>query len=470
MLLDETIAALSTPPGAGAIAVVRLSGQAAWAITEKIFSRQQSFGASGFQPLKRQRAAHGFIFHPDTKQLIDEVVVVAFKGPNSYTGEDLVEISCHGSPFITKQLLDLLMRQGARLARAGEFTQRAFLNGRLDLTQAEAVLDLIQSATGRQSSQALSALGGEIGDKIKGQRDRLIELLSRIVAGIDFPDEVGETPLDDIEQVVASSIATLDGLAQTVRSGRFLRQGLRLAIVGKPNAGKSSLLNQLLKFERAIVTDIPGTTRDSLEEMLDLRGIPVLLVDTAGIRDTADQVEKIGIERTYKALAQADLILMVCDLESGWNKDDELIAKMLDEKPHIVLANKCDLTTDNEAAVPIAAKLGKPAEPGLRLAVLPISAKLGVGIEALGQIIESWVFADERSRDAGASLNARQGELCLRAIEALSLVQETMQARMPQDCLATDLKTTVDSLSEICGEAVSEEIITNVFANFCIGK
>ena len=243
--------------------------------------------------------------------------MVPFRGPNSYTGEDLVEISCHGSAYIAKQILNLLLGHGARLAKPGEYTQRAFLNGKIDLTQAEAVLDLIQSSTGRQSRQALSALGGEIGGKIRDVRNGLIELLSRVVAGIDFPEEVGEISLDDASALVASFIQTLEGLAHTVRSGRFLREGVRLAIVGKPNAGKSSLLNHLLRFERAIVTDVPGTTRDSLEEMLDLNGIPIILIDTAGIRHTEDHVERIGIDRTYKAIETADLILMVCDLRTG---------------------------------------------------------------------------------------------------------------------------------------------------------
>jgi tRNA modification GTPase len=401
------------------------------------------------------------------------VVLIAYKGPNSYTGEDLVEIDCHGSPYVTNALLDLCVARGARLARPGEFTQRAFLNGRLDLTQAEAVLDLIHSSTKRQSQQAISALKGEIGVQIQAVRHSLIELLSRVVAGIDFPEEVGEVNLDDALTIVASAIDKLGVLALTVRSGRFLRQGLRLAIVGKPNAGKSSLLNQLLQFERAIVTEVPGTTRDSLEEMLDLNGIPVVLVDTAGIRKTDDQVEQIGIERTYKTIETADLVLLVTDVTTGWTPDDSLIAKMLERIPYFVLANKVDLVDSFEAAkhlLPSGRNLTTGAPGGAPIDCLAISAVSGWGMGELTKVLEEWIFKDSRNVDAGATLNARQGELCQRAIEALKLAQDTVMSGMPQDCLATDLKTAVDCLSEICGESVSEEIISNVFARFCIGK
>ena len=467
--------------------------------------------ADGGSSLKTHVATHGFIRNPSSQEAVEEVVVIAYKSPNSYTGEDLVEINCHGSPYVANALLTLCLTQGARLARPGEFTQRAFLNGRIDLTQAEAVLDLIKSQTGRQSRQALSALAGQIGEQIRTVRYDLIELLSRVVAGIDFPEEVGDISLDDLMDVVSASLNKLNELALTVRSGRFLREGVHLAIVGRPNVGKSSLLNQLLKFERAIVTDVPGTTRDSLEELLDMNGIPVVLVDTAGIRDTKDQVERIGIERTYKAIEMADVVLMVTDVSTPWSADDRSIAKMLVEKPHFVLANKIDLQPDfnlcqysaeETAAAAVVAvhgvstadgkadqrsasvhetlskdsdrtglSTGVTLQPsGFALGVIGISAKFGTGLDELTRALQDWVLGDARGKDAGASLNARQGELCLRAVEALDLVKQTVNNDMPQDCLATDLKTAVDCLSEICGEVVSEEIITNVFATFCIGK
>ncbi|MBS2001814.1 MAG: tRNA uridine-5-carboxymethylaminomethyl(34) synthesis GTPase MnmE [Candidatus Obscuribacterales bacterium] len=458
---EETIAAISTAPGTGAIAIVRMTGPQAWTITGKIFCSKKN------KPLldsfKSHSAIHGFIRDERTDQIVDEVVVIPYKGPNSYTGEDLVEINCHGGQIVTSEILSLCLANGARLARQGEFTQRAYLNGRMDLTQAEAVLDVIQAKTGLQSRFAVSALKGELGGQIEKVRVSLVELLSRIVAGLDFPDEVGDLPLDDLEKIVQEAVSELKVLLNTARSGRFLREGVRVAIAGKPNAGKSSLLNQLLKFERAIVTDVPGTTRDSLEELLDINGIPVLLIDTAGIRSTEDQVEQIGIERTRKAIAQSDLVLLVTDVLTGWTEDDQLVLDIVDDRPHIILANKVDAQPNFQVSdlyKSNAQCLGRTA----------ISAKTGSGIETLNEIIEKWVFNDQQLKDAGGSLNARQGELCERALRSLALVQETAENDMPQDCLATDLKMAIDSLYEMSGEMVSEAIITNVFAKFCIGK
>lgn len=462
MLFDDTIAAISTAPGSGAIAIVRMSGPRAWSIAREIFSPGREHNKETFSGFKSHAAIHGYIKDPQTEETADEVVVIAYKGPHSYTGEDLIEINCHGGSIVTREILRLCLAGGARLARAGEYTQRAFLNGRLDLTQAEAVLDVIQAKTARQSRLALSALKGQLGEEIQGVRDRLLELLSRVVAGIDFPEEVGELPLNDIDAIVDTNIARLEKLAKTSLTGRFLREGLKMAIVGKPNAGKSSLLNQLLCFERAIVTDIPGTTRDSLEELLDLNGVPVILVDTAGIRHTDDKVERIGIERTHKAIDEADLVLFVVDAACKWSGEDDLILSMIQNRPHIILANKIDLKPDF--------KINPcPPESGC-LATLRVSAKLGVGMDELTGAVERWVFRDQNMSETGASLNQRQGELCQKALSSLGLARQTIVAQMPQDCLATDLKAAIDCLSEICGEAVSEEVITNVFANFCIGK
>lgn len=503
MFDSETIAAISTASGSGAIAIVRLSGPNSWSLVKKIFWQDRNFASQA--QLESHRALHGFIQHPATRELVDEVVLIAYRSPNSYTGEDLVEINCHGSPYITREILSICISLGARLARPGEFTQRAFINCKIDLTQAEAVLDLIQSRTGGQSRNALSALSGDIGQQIRAIRTDLIELLSRVVAGIDFPEEVGDLSLYDLTPIVDASLQQLEQLCLTARSGRFLREGLKLAIIGKPNVGKSSLLNRLLHFERAIVTDTPGTTRDSLEELLDLNGIPTILIDTAGIRDTADQVEQIGIERTYRSIEESDLVLLVTDVTTGWNDQDRAIAMAVANRPHILLANKIDLNPDfilnqaraetadtndgstemlggsrTEAAIESKERLGQdltsagrrspPTHSGYRLATIAISARTGEGIDTIKERIERWVCADKHLRDSGATLNQRQGELCQKAVAALRLVQETVANDMPQDCLATDLKTAIDSLSEICGEAVSEEIISNIFARFCIGK
>jgi len=456
LAFDDTIAAISTPPGAGAIAIVRLSGKQAWTIAASLFEGTKA----NWTP---HLAMHGYIKDIHSNQLVDEVVLIPYQGPNTYTGEDLIEINCHGSAVVTNEILNLCLKGGARLARNGEFTQRAFLNGRMDLTQAEAVYDLIQAKTSRQSRLALSALNGELGEQIKFARQDLIELLSRIIAGIDFPEEVGELPFDDLNEILAKNCAKLKKLAATSRSGRFLRDGLRLAIVGKPNAGKSSLLNQLLQFDRAIVTDIAGTTRDSLEELLDINGIPVILTDTAGIRETRDTVEKIGIERSAKAVEMADLVLLVCDLSCPWTEDDQLILQMIGQKPFVLLGNKVDLTAANSFA-----EMAGHAPNAMT--TIAISAKTGENLDAFTAWIESFVMQGEQLHESGGSLNARQGELCEKAVESLVIAQETVFNAMPQDCLATDLKSAIDSLSEVCGELVSEEVITNVFARFCIGK
>lgn len=475
MMSEDTITAISTAPGQGAIAIVRISGPNAFDILNRIFSTQMQgksvHAEHAPHEFEDRNAIHGFLQDPqDNWSCVDEVVVIPYRGPNTYTGEDLVEINCHGGPLVTRQVLSLCLSQGARLAKQGEFTQRAFMSGRIDLTQAEAVLDLIQAKTTRQGKLALSALGGQIGEQINAVRAILLELLTRITAGIDFPEEVGELPIDDIAPSINECVKKLEVLAGTTRSGRFMREGLRLSIVGRPNAGKSSLLNQLLNFERAIVTDIPGTTRDSIEELIDIKGIPVILIDTAGIRATHDTVERIGIERTKKAIAESDLVLVVVDVTEGWGEEEESILSTVGTRPHIAILNKIDIQLDFDSA---AAKEswgnGRNGSANC-VARLKVSAKLGQGMESLSETIESWVLEDINLSESGGSLNQRQGELCMKAIESLRHVQETLASGMPQDCLSVDLKSAVDSLSEISGTVVTEEVITNVFATFCIGK
>lgn len=463
----ETIAAISTTPGPGAISVVRLSGADAEKILQKIFSASSNLNSensSGEVPLfKSHLARHGYIYDPSTRDIVDEVVVTLFKSPHSYTGEDVVEISCHGGAVICHELLAILVHEGARLARRGEFTERAFLNGKMDLTQAESVLDVIQAKTSRQGRLAVSALTGRLGSRIATVRNDLINAQTRIVAGLDFPEEIGDAPEPEIETVVKRSRDSLAELSATARSGKFLREGLKLALVGRPNAGKSSLLNLLLKFERAIVTEIPGTTRDSIEEILDLNGIPVTLIDTAGIRHSEDKVEKIGMERSRQAMKEADLVLLLVDLVEAWGEAEEQIVSFLEGKDCILVENKVDIVgPDKELNYPdhFASSFVSRAK---------VSAYTGENLDNLVSIVEDWVYKDEGRRDA-PSLNMRQAELCTKAEKCLRDVEETLRTGMPQDCLASDLKIAIDALSEISGLLVSEEIISEVFANFCIGK
>jgi tRNA modification GTPase len=458
---NETIAAIATAPGVGAIAIVRLSGPNAFDIAQSIFAIDKNV-SSHTVDLKSHHVQHGYIVDSESKNIVDEVVLIPYKSPRSYTGEDLVEVTCHGGPIVTSAILALMLKHGARLARAGEFTERAFLSGKLDLTQAEAVLDLIQAKTMRQSRMALSALAGHLGGNIQKIRLDLLNLMSAVVAGIDFPDEVGEADVNEVAKVSAESRKALEGLTKTARSGRFMRDGLRLAIVGRPNAGKSSLMNQLLKFERAIVTEIAGTTRDSLEELLDLNGVPVVLIDTAGIRHTDDTVEKIGIERSRKAVTESDLVLFVVDLTAGFDESEREILNVIGARPFILIGNKVDVAKNNGHF--------EESKSSNCVGSLNISAVTGQGVDSVAGQVESWVFGESSLRNGQASLNQRQAELCRRAAEALAHVEATLASGLPQDCLATDLKTAVDALSEVCGESVSEEVIHQVFANFCIGK
>lgn len=471
MIIDDTITAISTAPGVGAIAIVRLSGCEAFSIAGRIFTPRKLDSTEKIWQPKSHQASIGYIKNPSSGQVLDEVVIITYQGPNTYTGEDLVEINCHGSPIVTREILNLCLESGARLAEKGEFTKRGFLAGRLDLTQAEAVLDLVHSKTERQSQLALSVLSGQLGEEIKSVRKRLVEMLTRIVAGIDFPEEVGELDISDIETVTSECLDRLDILSRTARSGKFLREGLKLAIVGRPNAGKSSLLNRLLNFERAIVTDIPGTTRDSIEEPVDVNGIPVILVDTAGVRVTEDIVEQIGIERTTRSIEEADLTAVLLDGTNHSGSEEEVLAQKLKElgKPYFICINKADLL-DKETRESLITKgfyangLASEKKP------LLISAKQGEGLDDFKRVIENFALSDSSVKEIGGSLNQRQGALCVRAIEALKRLLEAAQAGLPQDCLSSDLKQAVDALDAISGHTVTEEVITEVFANFCIGK
>ena len=443
-LLEEfdTIVAIATPFGNGGVGVIRISGEKAFEIIEKIFTNPH------FEPKKFN---HGWIVDNQTK--IDEVLVLPFFAPNSYTGENVIEIHCHGGINVVKNILNLVLKNGARLAEKGEFTKRAFLNKKMDLSQAEAVADIIHSKTSEFAKVSVKNLSGSLKEKINEIRNDIFEILSKITAGIDFPEDVKEPEYDYLIQIFENIISKINQVLSGAKASNIMRQGISVAIVGKPNVGKSSLFNALLNLDRAIVTDIAGTTRDILKETLDL-GIPVTLIDTAGIRGIdkeSDKVESIGIEYSKQSLNDADLILFVYDASQGINAEDKAIFELVKNKNYIKLANKADIaSTDISDAI-------------------PISALTGDGIENLKQTLTSKVCEIDPEIIEFVTNSRQQG--CLTKAKA-SLEQALMAAQIHelQDLISIDVKSSILALDELTGELITDDILDNIFEHFCIGK
>ena len=438
----ETISAIATPLGAGGVGVIRLSGSDAFKIIEKIFSKKE---------LQPGRICHGWII--DNKKKIDEVIVLPFKNPNSYTGEDVIEIQCHGGPKVVKQILDLTLKNGARLAQKGEFTKRAFLNKKLDLSQAEAVLDIIHAKTSNFAQKSANNLSGALAQQIKQIKDSLFTLYSRIIAAVDFPEDVKEPEYSYLIEECQKNISNIERILKNANASNIMRQGIKIAIAGCPNAGKSSLFNALLNIERAIVTEIPGTTRDVIQESVDIDGIPATLIDTAGIRDNeeVDKVEAIGIEYTKNCVENADLILFLFDWSKGFDENDALIYEMIENKPHIKIATKADI-----------AEVPNPE-------ALNISSKTGYNIEELKEKIKEAVL-DKNSLETEFVTNQRQQECLTNAKNALTNALFAAQYGELQDLITIDIKAALLSLDEITGEVITDEILENIFEHFCIGK
>ncbi len=435
----DTIAAIATPYGTGGVGVIRISGTQAFEIIEKIFTNPQ------FEPRKFN---YGWIKDGETK--IDEVLVLPFFAPNSYTGENVVEIQCHGGINIVKNILNLVLKNGARMAERGEFTKRAFLNKRMDLSQAEAVADIIHSATSNFAKVSVKNLSGVLREKINDIRNDIFEVLSRITAGIDFPEDVAEPEYSYLIERFEYIISQINAVLSEANASNIMRQGVSVAIVGKPNVGKSSLFNALLSLDRAIVTDIAGTTRDVLKETLDL-GIPVTLIDTAGIRESQDKVEEIGVEYSKQSLNEADVVLFVYDASLGIQSEDREILDLIKEKNHIMIANKSDLSDEhNEEAV-------------------YISALNGEGIADLKSTLTKKV-CDVEPENLEFVTNSRQ-QVCLnRAKTALDQALLASQLRELQDLISIDVKSAILALDEITGELITDDILDNIFDHFCIGK
>ena len=437
----DTITAIATPIGTGGVGVIRISGDKAFQIIEKIFSNPK------FEPRKFN---HGWII--ENEQKIDEVIVLPFFAPNSYTGENVVEIQCHGGINVVRNILNLVLKNGARLAEKGEFTKRAFLNKRMDLSQAESVADIIHSKTSDFAKVSVKNLSGVLKIKVNEIRNEIFEILSKITAGIDFPEDVNEPEYEYLVECFEKIISNIDKVLSGAKASNIFRQGISVAIVGKPNVGKSSLFNALLNLDRAIVTDIAGTTRDVLRETLDL-GIPVTLIDTAGIRENDDinKVEKIGIEYSKQSLEEADIVLFVYDALQGLSAEDNEILDLLKDKKYIMLANKSDLATTNISGA------------------INISALTGDGIKELRNSLAQKV-CDISPENLEYITNTRQ-QTCLEKAKA-SLEQALLasQLRELQDLISIDVKSAILALDELTGELITDDILNNIFDNFCIGK
>lgn len=456
--MDDTISAIATALGVGSIGVIRLSGPDSLAIADRIFTGREKPGKDNARKL-----LYGHIL--DRKgQPIDEVLAVYMPGPHSYTGEDVCEIQCHGGRQALQEILSLTYQAGARPAEPGEFTKRAFLNGRLDLAEAESVMDIINA----KSRQALVAANrgheGGLSRKVRELRKKLRDLVVQLEAAIDYPEEdIEEVTYDRAAEVLAEGQAAVARLVRQGSAGRILREGLRTAIVGRPNVGKSSLLNSLLQADRAIVSNIPGTTRDIIEEQMTIGGIPLVLTDTAGLRDTEDLVEKIGVERSRAALEDAQLALVVLDGSQPLSGEDRELLRSLKDRKKLILVNKSDLPQmlDTE---------GLRREYGSS-DVIVLSVKTGEGMEQVEQWLREFVYGEgSDSESSSMTQNARQQDLLEKALRSLEDALEGARKHLPYDCLTIDLTQTLHDLGEITGEDVPDEIIDEIFAQFCVGK
>lgn len=458
--MHQDIAAISTPPGEGGIAIVRLSGTEVIEKTEKIFIpfRQEVrlLDRPGYS------LTLGWITGED-KQPLDEVLVTIMRGPHSYTGEDVVEINCHGGTLPARRILQQIMQMGIRLAEPGEFTRRAYLNGRLDASQAEAVIDVIRAKTDKAMQIALRRLQGSTSRLVGQLEDNLIRVNALVEASLDFPDEVGDPDYQEIEQRLNNVAAQIEKMLAAAGRADIYRDGIAAAIVGKPNVGKSSLLNALLKKEKAIVTSIPGTTRDVIEDWLNIRGIPVRILDTAGIRATEDMVEKIGVERSQEVIKEADLIIFLLDVSSGITEEDRYIYESIEPQRLIVLVNKEDLEDKRVSEEELNRIF--PDVPVIRGSV-----KEETGLDELEGSIEEMVLAGElNSDDLEMVVNLRQKHALTTALQHVREVLSGLQ-EVSLDCLGVDLQGALEALGEITGKSLKDEVLDRIFHDFCIGK
>ena len=450
-----TIVALSTPPGRSGIGVIRLSGERSLEIA-RILIQNEEFSPEPNHALLRS------VRDPDTKEILDRALITFFKSPHSFTGEDVIEISCHGSPVLLRQLIDIILSLDARAAGPGEFTLRALANGRLNLSQAEAVRDLINAQTSEALKQAARQLEGELSARLQPIKSALLDIIVPLESSLEFvEDDLPDVAIDRIQLQLSELIKSIDDLASTFRAGKLLRDGLKVTLVGRPNVGKSSVFNRLLVSDRAIVTDIPGTTRDTLSEMISLEGIPVLLTDTAGVRNTVDVIENLGVERTKRALADADLTVVVLDGSEPLTNEDQQILRDVKNRTHIIIINKNDLSSFRSDFF-----LQKTNSD----AIISLSAKTGAGLDNLRNAILK-PFAAVDTHDTGLLItDARHFDLLRRTQSALSSSSALLNQRASEELVLVGLYEALGLLGEITGETTPEDVLSQIFATFCIGK
>lgn len=463
MYLSDTIAAIATPPGIGGVGIIRVSGSEAFSIVNRLFTSQ---GTLDLRKRPNKTIQYGYIIDPDTsdRHIIDEVLLLLMKGPHSYTAEDVIEIQCHGGMVSVRSILQLLLVNGVRLAEPGEFTKRAFLNGRIDLTQAEAIIDIIDAKTEDSLSLAVQQLDGTVSTYIHEVREQLMAMIARLEVTIDYPEEdIEEVTLEEVRDGLLPIMKDMDDLLATAQTGRLIRDGIMAVIVGRPNAGKSSLLNALLRENRAIVTDIPGTTRDSIEEYMNVEGIPLRLIDTAGLRHTEDTIEAMGVQKAKDYMQQADMILCVIDGSTPLTAEEIDILQSVSGKQTIVLINKSDV-----AQVVTVHDIN---QIGTYTAIETISAKAGEGTRILNYWVKELVYGGQVAHHQQAVLsNVRHISLMESAKSQLLEAMASIDSAMPVDLVVTDIRGAWEALGDITGDTIRESLVDELFSRFCLGK
>ena len=460
MFLDDTIAAIATAPGEGGIGIIRISGKDALNILDKIYRTKSG---NKLKEFNSHTVKYGYIIDTSTEELIDECIALYMKSPKTYTKEDVVEINCHGGVVSTRKVLEAVLNSGARLSEPGEFTKRAFLNGRIDLSEAEAVMDLIRSKTDESAKIALEQAQGKTSKKVKEVSSKLLDALAHIEAAVAFPeDDVEDVVSEKVKKSVGEVIDEVESLIENSNAGKIYRDGLNTIIVGKPNVGKSSLLNTLLQEKRAIVTDIPGTTRDVIEEYVNIKGIPIKLVDTAGIRETEDLVEKIGVEKSKEYLEKADLVILMLDNSRALEDQDKEIIEFVKDKKAIIIINKMDLISKLD--------LNYIKERFSEENIVYTSINTESGVEEVKDKIASLVNSGHIAIKDVYITNVRHRDVLVKAKESLIGGLNALEINMPLDMASVELKDAYLKLGEITGEAYSEDILDKIFSDFCIGK